>query len=293
MKRGLSFAGIRENVNCMVYVSKVDGRRERFDRGKIIATCLRLNAARDIAESVAAKVESNLYDGIPTREIIRMIYRFLAEDRPEVRLQLDLRKAISLMRSKPDFEQYVRRLLSECGYEVIGPEIVRGRCIEHEVDAIATMNNETTYVEVKHHAWPHTYTGLDVFLQAQAAFEDLARGYEIGANRFPFRKAMMVCNTKLSNHARVYADCAPIGHIGWKSPSGNSLEELVKQKKLYPITMDRLLDARTEARLADAGVLLLHELSEAEVKELSKRTRLNPNRVSRLASRARRIVAEL
>jgi len=58
-------------------------------------------------------------------------------------------------------------------------------------------------------------------------------------------------------------------------------------EKLYPITVDRMLDARTEARLADAGVLLLQEeLAEAQVKELSKRTRLNPNKVSKLASRA-------
>jgi hypothetical protein len=277
----------------MFYVSKVDGRREQFDRGKIIATCLRLNATRDIAESVAAKVESNAYDGIPTREITRMIYRFLAEDRPEVRLQFDLRKAISLLRSKPDFEQYIRRLLSECGYKVIGPQIVKGRCVEHEIDAIASMNNETTYVEIKHHIWPHTYTGLDVFLQAQATFEDLTKGYEVGANEYPFRKAMMVCNTKLSNHARIYAECAHVSHIAWKSPPGKSLEGLIKQKKLYPITMDRILDARTEARLADAGVLLLRELAEPQVKELSKKTRLNPNKISRLASRARRIVAEL
>jgi hypothetical protein len=281
---------IGENVDCMVYVSKVDGRRERFDRGKVIATCLRLNAARDVADSVAARVESNLYDGIPTREIIRMIYRFLAEHRPEVRLQFDLRKAISLLRSKPDFEQYIRRLLSECGYEVTGPRIVRGRCVEHEVDAIASMNNETTYVEIKHHVWPHTYTGLDVFLQVQATFEDLAKGYEVGANQYPFRKALMVCNTKLSDHARLYADCAHVGHIGWKSPPSKSLEGLIKQKKLYPITMDKMLDARTEARLADAGVLLLHELAEAQVKELSRKTRMNPNKLNRLGSRARRII---
>jgi hypothetical protein len=277
-------------MECMVYVSKVDGRRERFDRSKVVATCLRLNVARDVAEGVASEVESNLYDGIPTREIIRMIYRFLAEHRPEVRLQFDLRKAISLLRSKPDFEQYVRRLLSECGYEVIGPEIVKGRCVEHEIDAIASMDNETTYVEIKHHVWPHTYTGLDVFLQTQATFEDLAKGYEAGVNKYPFRKAMVVCNTKLSDHARLYADCAQVGHIGWRSPPGKSLEGLIKQKKLYPITMDRILDARTEARLADAGTLLLRELAEAEVKDLSKRTRMNPNKLNRLASRARKII---
>jgi Holliday junction resolvase-like predicted endonuclease len=277
-------------MECMVYVSKVDGRRERFDRSKVVATCLRLNVARDVAESAASEVESNLYDGIPTREIIRMIYRFLAEHRPEVRLQFDLRKAISLLRSKPDFEQYVRRLLSECGYEVVGPQIVKGRCVEHEIDAIASMKEETTYVEIKHHVWPHTYTGLDIFLQAQATFEDLAKGYEVGANHYPFRKAMVVCNTKLSDHARLYADCAQVSHIGWKSPPGKSLEELIIQKKLYPITMDRILDARTEARLADAGILLLRGLAGAEVKELSKRTRMNPNKLNRLASRARKIM---
>ena len=119
----------------MVSVTKVNGELQPFDREKVIRTCLRLRCSRENAENVANRIQSKLYEGITTREILRMIYRYSAERRPQVRYEVDLRKAISLLRSKPDFEQFIARLLSEYGYNVTGPQIVRGRCVEHEIDA--------------------------------------------------------------------------------------------------------------------------------------------------------------
>lgn len=270
----------------MVFVTKVDGTRQLFEREKVVRTCLRLHCTREDAERVADRIESKLYDGITTREILRMIYRYSVECRPQVKYEVDLRKAISLLRPKPDFEQYVIKLLTEYGYNVSGPQIVRGRCVEHEIDAIARKGDETIYVEVKHHLWPHTYTGMGIFLEARATFEDLAGGYETGYNQIPFNKAMVVCNTKLSDHARRYANCAGIDHICWKSPKDNSLEKLIEDKRLYPVTIMKTLDSRTQAKLGDAGILLLQELIGSDAVALSLKTKIPKDKIKKLIQRA-------
>ena len=273
----------------MVSVTKVNGELQHFDREKVIRTCLRLRCSREYAENVADRIQSKLYEGITTREILRMIYRYSAERRPQVRYEVDLRKAISLLRSKPDFEQFIARLLSEYGYNVTGPQIVRGRCVEHEIDAAAGIDGGVVYVEVKHHVWPHTYTGKDIFLQAQATLEDLVNGYESGFNKVRFNKAMVICNTKLSDHAIRYADCAQIEYICWKSPKDNSLEKLVEDKRLYPITVLKTLDSRTEARFGDAGIVLLSELLHLDVEELSVRTKASKDKIRKLVKSAQDI----
>jgi hypothetical protein len=272
-----------------VFVTKFDGTRQSYEREKVIRTCIKLHATKELAENAADKVESRLYNGIPTREILRMIYRYLAEDRPQTKYELDLRHAICLLRSKPDFEQYVSRLLATCGYNVVGPQIIRGRCVEHEIDDVARKDNETVYVEVKHHSFPHTFTGLDIFLQARATFEDLVNGYEAGYNKIPFNKPMVICNTKLSDHAKRYASCAQIDHISWQSPQENSLEKLIEEKQLYPVTVMKALDSETQAKLGDAGIILLQELIESDPAKLSEMTKIPKDKIKKLIQRAAEI----
>jgi len=274
----------------MSYVTKADGTTQPFDRQKVIQTCLRLRSTREKAENVADRIEGELYDGISTQEIIRRIYRYLAEYRPQVKYEADLRLALAMLRPKPDFEQYVARLLTEIGYNTVGPLILRGRCVEHEIDCVARRGGEVIYVEVKHHASPHIFTGLDIFLQAKATFQDLVEGYTAGLNKISIQRAMVVCNTKLSDHARQYASCAQIEYICWKSPPERSLEKLIEEGKLYPITMLKMLDRETEEKLGDAGIFLLRELLDLDKKELSTKTGIRIGQIEELAQWANKVV---
>ena len=60
-----------------VFVTKADGSRQLFDREKVVRTCLRNGASRNIAEEIAGKIEAKLYDGIETKKILGMIFRLL------------------------------------------------------------------------------------------------------------------------------------------------------------------------------------------------------------------------
>ena len=89
-------------------------------------------------------------------------------------------------------------------------QIVPGRCVEHEIDAIANKDKETILVEVKHHFQFHTYTGVSVFLEVQAELEDLIDGFQNKRHNSDFSKALVVCSTKISDHAKRYALCKNI-----------------------------------------------------------------------------------
>lgn len=273
----------------MIFVTKFDGRKQPFQKDKIVRTCLRMHATPQQAKTVADRIESRIYDGIPTKKVLQMIFSELKEFKPEIKHEIDLRESIVLLRPKPDFEQFVAVLLKEYGYSVESNQIIQGKCVDHEIDAIAKKDDETIYVEVKHHLQPHTYTGVDVFLETKARFDDLIEGFKAGRNAINFNKALVVCNTKISEHARRYSSCVGIEHIGWKS----GLEKMIEEKKLYPITFLRGLDVVSEAKLGDAGIILLRQLVETDIDELCEKTRIPKDRLKTFVKKAGEILEAL
>ena len=255
-----------------IWVTKANGSRERFQREKVVNTCLRMKADIKLAESIADKIESRAYDGIPTGKILQRIRRYMRKPRPATRIQTDLRRAISMLKPRPDFERYVQMLLEEYGYDVSPSQLVMGECVMHEIDAVARKDGTTYLVEVKHHVNPHTFTGLDVPRIAWATLEDLAEGFELGKNMVGFNRALIVCNTKFSAHAIRYSECKGIDHIGWKAPSGKGLEVMVEEAGFHPLTMLKGVDREILRSLMERGVLLLRQMVEVDVAELSEVT---------------------
>jgi len=274
----------------MVVVTKFDGRKQEFQKQKIIRTCLRMRATQEQAMEIANRIEKQAYDGIRTKKIIKLIFKYLKEIKPEIGYQIDLREAIALLRPRPDFERFVQLILEAYGYEVIPNLIVRGKCGEHEIDAIAKKGNEVIYVEVKHHFNSHTYTGKDIFLQARATLEDLAEGYKARKNSFNVNKVLVICNTKYSNHAKRYADCRGIEHMGWKDPLEKGLERMIEERKLYPITFLKGLDGKSKERFLNAGIILLKQLVEYNIDNLYKETRIQKKKLENFIEKAREIL---
>jgi len=250
-----------------------------------------MGATRAASEAIAEDIEKRVYEGIETKKILQMIFRGLRKYKPATKHQIDLRKALSLLNSAPDFEQFVQLLLREHGYEVTPNQIVRGRCGEHEVDAVARKNGKTCIVEVKHHYAYHTLTNLDVSRISRAVFEDVTEGYERGLNNLKIDYAMIVCNTKLSEHAKHYADCRGIINIGWSSPPNRDLQTMIEEKKFYPITFLRGLNAETRNRLVQSGIILLKQLTEKNRVELRKLTGISIEKSEAIVDKARAILS--
>jgi hypothetical protein len=249
-----------------------------------------MGATREIAEKIADRVEVKIYDGVETRQILRMVFRQLRRYRPALKHQIDLRRALSLIKPKPDFERFIQILLEEHGYTVTPNQIVKGKCAEHEVDAIASKNGKTYIVEVKHHFNYHKPTGLDVGRIARAVLEDVTEGFELGLNNLRLDNAMIVCNTKLSEHAKRYVKCRKIHHLGWSSPSELDLQTMIEEKKLYPITCLKGLNIKIQRRFSSAGIILLRQLTTYDLGRLRGDTGLSMDTLRSIIDQARTIL---
>ena len=278
-------------MTLVIYVSKADGSKQAFDKRKIVRTCLRMGATRAIAESIAKEIENRIFSGIETKKILQMILRSLRKHKPVMKYQIDLRRSLSLLKPAPDFENFIQLLLSKYGYEVTPNQIIRGRCVEHEVDAISKKNNKTCIVEIKHHYKYHTPTSLDVSRISRAVYEDLVEGHELGLNNLKLDYALIVCNTKLSEHAKRYSNCRGIHHIGWSSPKNHDLQTMIEGKKLYPVTILRGLKSEIRNNLTSNGIILLNQLTKETPMGLRKQIGLSREKCKMLLKSANAILS--
>lgn len=275
-----------------IFVTKADGTKEQFDKAKLVRTCRRMGATEEIAHHIAKGIEKRIFDGIETKKILQMIFVSMRKHRPVLKHMIDLRKALSLLRSKPDFELFIQLLLKEYGYDVLPNPIIKGKCVEHEVDALARKEGKTIIVEVKHHFNYHTPTGLDEARIARAVFEDANDGYEIGLNDLKIDEVTIISNTKLSEHAQKYVKCRNIKYVGWNHPPESDLQTLIENKKIYPITILKGLKTSIRDKIVSAGIVTIKQLDEIDFKELSERARISKKDSESTVNSARVIISD-
>ena len=270
-----------------VFVTKADGSKQLFDKEKVVRTCLRMGASRALASEVAEKVESRVYEGMPTARVLHLIFRFMREDKPGVRHLIDLRKGLSLMSSKPEFEEFVRVLLKYQGFEVSSNQILKGRCGEHEVDAIARKGDVTYFVEAKHHLSYHALIGLDESRIARAVLEDVNENFEPTKTVVRIDKAMIVTNSRYSEHAIKYGRCRGIVQSGWNYPVNQGIEKVIEEKGLHPLSCLRGLRDEDRFRLVDSGLVLIRQLLDEDQQGLARKTGLKLQTVEEILEGAR------
>ena len=270
-----------------VLVTKADGSKQLFDEQKIMQTCMRMGANHEEAIKVARQIERRIYEGITTRKILQMIYSLMRKQKPAVKHLFDLKYGISLMVSKPEFEAFVRILLVYSGFKVEPNTILRGLCGEHEADAIATKDGLTHFVEVKHHSNYHALTGLDESRIARAILEDVTEGYSQGLTRIKIDRAMIVTNTRYSEHAINYGRCRGILQVGWASPEVFGLRELVEKHRLYPLSCLRGINEKVRLRLVEAGIVVIKQLLEQDSRYIERKTDLPRETVLSIMEKAR------
>jgi hypothetical protein len=190
------------------------------------------------------------------------------------------------MGSKPEFETFVQVLLAHNGFEMSPNQILKGRCVEHEVDAIARKDGITYFVEAKHHLNYHAPTGLDESRIARALLEDVSEGFQMGNMDFRVDKAMIVTNTRYSEHAIRYGLCRDIMQVGWNYPINQGLEKMIEEKNLHPISCLRGLRPEDRLKLVDSGLVLIRQLIAEDAWALARKTGLRQETIGEILEKA-------
>lgn len=234
----------------MVKIVKMNGEVDDFSRQKILASCERSGASHELCSKIADSVESRVYPGMQTKEILSIIHSMLKVDDKHSAVRYKLKDAISKLDPEiHEFEFFVVRLLSYEGYKTQhSPEPkVQGQCVDHEIDVVARNGQEIAIVECKHHYRDHTFTGLDTPMRQWARLDDIVAGYKLKRrNSINATSAWVLTNTKYSEHAVRYSKCRGIKLVGWNYPRGGSLNEMIERYRAYPLTMAGLTHSDRE-----------------------------------------------
>ena len=250
-----------------------------------MTTCRRAGADNDAAKRIIKKIRGQIYRGVDTREIYKLVLNALNEEKDGAILKQRYQLKDSIMKLGPSgflFENFVGEILKYLGFrtkKIRGK--VKGKCIVHEIDLIAYKHSKKTLVECKHHSKHGVYTGLKESLYTHARFLDLKHSFDI---------EYLICNTKVSNHAKKYAKCINQQIISWKYPPSNSLEKIIEKNRLYPITILNISTKEIGLFTSHGIILAKHLLGFTEI-DLSKRTGISLKRIQNLQRTVREMIS--
>jgi hypothetical protein len=261
-----------------IYVVKANGQRVPFDHHKVEATCIRAGASKKLAHFVSNEVYRQIRSGMSTRKIYKLVLKALASDKHGqiVKQRYRLKESIMLMGPAGfHFENYTARILQDYGYEIRGLRAeLDGKCVQHEVDIMAFSggNNKRYMIECKYHNLPGIFTGLKESLYTHARFLDLDAHFD---------KEMLVCNTRVSKEVITYAKCVDQDVISWRYPSDNSLEKMIEEKYLYPLTILPLSEGELSA-FSGNNIMVTKDVLTTDANQLSTRTGISSERIRKL-----------
>jgi hypothetical protein len=250
----------RYDEHMAVLITKADGEREPYNPHKLLQSLKRSGADQSVAESIEKDIEKELYSGITTQEMYRRAFAHLRESRKDTAARYSLKRA--LLEFGPSgfpFEEYLARLFQAEGYSTKTDQIIKGTCVEHEIDVLMTKGDVTTYVEAKFHNTPGFKTDLKTTLYVKARLDDIAaerkaKGVPGGMN------GLIVTNTKFTSQAAQYASCAGVEILSWEEPIGNTLQDRIERAQLYPVTALTTLAHREKMALLGQKVVLCQSL---------------------------------
>lgn len=240
-----------------VLITKSDGTTELFDPAKLVSSLKKAGADDATAEHIRAAVESELRPGMTTSEIYSHAFTHLHQDKRGNAARYSLKRAVlDFGPSGFPFEAFIAELYRAEGYTATIDQIIKGGCVEHEVDIVAVKDGVTMYAEAKFHNSLAFKTDLKVVLYVKARMEDI-----VAADR-PAAKGLVVTNTKFTDMAEHYAECQLLELLSWDYPQGATLHERIERAGLYPITALTTLSKREKTALLMDKVVLCNTLRE-------------------------------
>lgn len=223
-----------------VLITKSNGEQEAFDEKKLLRSLQKSGASIGEIEQTIKFVKAKVKKNMSTADIYALAYKNLNahKKRNPNAIRYSLKK--SVMELGPTgfpFEKFVSRIFNELGYKTETGVMIKGNCIEHEIDVFAYNDTEVICIEAKFHNEPHLRSDTKVALYVKARFDDLmGQKVKIGEEYRNINKGILITNTNFTDTAHQYVSCVgTFDLISWNKPNGNNLVRYIEDHNLYPI----------------------------------------------------------
>ena len=280
-------------------IKKADGTIEQFDERKLTRALTKAGAnsmvAKEITDHIVDKCSQPGHEQIVKSELIyKLAFKQLKNISRRSALKFSLKKAmLELGPSGFPFEEFIAEMWRAQGYTAITGQIVFGVCVSHEVDVIAWKEEELVMIEAKYHSDSGSRTDLKTVLYVKARYDDIkqqtfstssfnlntivdtslkdmhmfekdAQHLDPKTIKMPKRltQGWLITNTHFSDTAMNYADCNDLKIMSYDHPDGSSLQDIVMQYKLFPITCLTVISTAEKKDLIGRNIVLCKTLHE-------------------------------
>lgn len=243
-----------ENIN----ITKASGLKAPFNKGKLKQSLLRSGANNEQADEITNEVIEMLVEGMSTRKIYKTAFRLLRNYSRPAAARYKLKQAImELGPSGFPFEQFVGELLKHRGYKTQVGVIVKGHCVNHEIDVIAEKDEHHFMIECKFHNRQGYSSDVKIPLYIQSRFLDVERQWkQLDGHSEKFHQGWVVTNTRFSEDAAQYGRCMNMNLVSWDYPKHNGLKDWIDGSGLHPVTCLTSLTQREKQQLLDKKIVL-------------------------------------
>ncbi|UCG77218.1 MAG: restriction endonuclease [Nitrospirota bacterium] len=269
-----------------IKIRKASGVLEDLNIEKLKASLKRSGASDDAAEEVIDRVLLEIQPVTSTSRIYKLAKKHLKQYNHASSLRYSLKKA--LFRLGPTgypFEKYIGEIMKNYGYEVTIGTYIKGECIDHEVDVLGIRDGEVAAVECKYHNVVGRTTDVKVAMYVHSRFRDIEPKFKA---EHPDKKfhGWLVTNTRCTENAIQYADCYGFKVLGWQHPNHHSLQKIIEDKRLYPVTVITGIQRGIVDTLISKNIVLLKDLSEMEISDIRSILSLNESKAAKLKQQA-------
>jgi hypothetical protein len=259
-----------------IIIKKASGETEPFDVSKLKASLKNAGADDDTIHEIAADIENWVYDGVSTGTIYARAYKMFRRKKGSGALPYKLKKA--LYRMGPTgypFEYYIGELFKRQGYQVQVGSVVEGITITHEMDVIATKEEEQNLIECKFTHDQGNRLSVQVPLYVHSRVNDITqkRQQQKQYKDLSFTP-WVVTNARFSSDSIKYSRSKGIKLLGWDYPKNNALKDMIEREKMFPVTILKHLKKEEKIQLMEDGIVTCAQL-------LNEPNRLNQTGMSK------------
>ncbi len=249
-------------------VIKQDGKAVPFNESKLRQSLQKAHAPEDVIDDIVASITEEVNKTITTDEIYQRAFDQLKEYRKSYAAQYSLRQSLAeLGPTGYPFESFVARIFSAQGFTTSVGVKIEGKCCKHEVDVVAENDDTLAIIEAKFHNKRSIKSSVQTPLYVRARFDDLAdNDYGQFSHNGRDIEHWVVTNTKFSDQAKQYGECAGLKMIGWDYPEDNNLQGLITDSNLQPVTALTTLSGAHKRELTKQNVVLCKNLRDQKSK---------------------------
>lgn len=243
-------------------IIKSSGKRVKFSLEKLKGSLRKSGADNKTINQIVNTVRDELYQEISTKEIYNRAFALLKKKKSVFASKYKLKRAIyELGPTGFPFERFIGAVLYYSGYKVEVGQIIKGKCVSHEVDIIAKKNGEYIIGECKFHSDKGNNCNVKIPLYIYSRYQDILSAFKENLDKVSSpNEGWVVTNTRFTKEALAYGECMGLYMLSWSHPKANGLKDRIDRLGLYPITVSTLLSNREKQFLLSRDIVLCRQL---------------------------------